>query len=347
MRRSWRRLLGALVPYGALVALTVIVILAFAGEPPPTATFPEPPEIAPLPRPDLGLGEATLTGVVQDQGGRPVGDAGLVVVLERRVAWTWTDVEGRFHLAELPARTLDVAIVARGFEPARVAALPGPARVRLVLTRKIAPPPDVPGLTAKDLVGQVAFTPLETPGEGYEVALLPALGLDRIDAGFPARARVDADGRYSVAGLAPGEYEVLLLPPEARGGTWPNLLAGADGVAPRHEHPAPGQGPTESEGDPVRLDLRSRAGAVGGRLSDRRRSGGATWLGGALVEVFPLDEDGAPDLARVLWTRSDAEGAWTVRHLPAGRYRVTLAAGAERRERDVIVRERARVDPDL
>lgn len=339
--------LGQLVPLVSLATLGVIAVLALAGEPPPVATFPEPPRVAPLPAPDLGLGSATLTGVVVDGGGRPLADAGLVVLLERRAAWTWTDAEGRFTLDELPERTVEVAIVARGFEPAQVAAVPGPTPVRLTVSRRIDPAPELPGLAAQGLVGRVTFTPLETPAEGYEVAFLPVLGVERIDAGRPARARVGEDGSYHVPDLAPGEYEVLLLPPESRGGTWPNLLAGADGAAPRHEHPAPGEGPTDSELDPLELDLRSRAGALGGRLSDPRRSGGATWLSGALVRVEPLDAAGRPEPARLLWTVSDAEGAWSVRHLPAGRYRVTLAAGDERRERDVIVRERARVDPDL
>jgi hypothetical protein len=284
---------------------------------------------------------------VVDGGGRPVADAGLVVLHGARIAWTWTDQDGRFRLRELPDAAVDVALVARGFEPARVAALPGPGEARLVLARRIDPAPELPGLTALDLCGQVEFTSLEDPGEGYEVALLPVLGLERIDSGMPRRVRVAADGTFVVPDLLPGEYELSLLPPEARGGTWPNLLTGPDGNAPRHVQPSPGEGPTEDAGDPLRIELRSRAGSLAGRLSDRRRSGGATWLGGAVVRVEPLDEAGVPDPVRVLWTVSDAEGGFSVRHLPAGRYRVSLAAGIERRERDVIVRERARIDPDL
>jgi hypothetical protein len=335
------------LPPAALVALGVVLVLALASESPPAASFPEPPVLDPLPRPDLGVGPAELTGVVVDGGGRPVADAGLVVLHGARIAWTWTDRDGRFRLTELPDRAVDVALVARGFEPARVAALPGPGEVRLVLARRIDPAPELPGLGALDLGGRVEFTSLETPAEGYELALLPVLGLERIDSGLPRRVRVAEDGTFIVEELLSGEYELVLLPPDARGGHWPNLLAGPDGSAPRHEHPAPGGGPTEDADDPVRIELRSRAGSLAGRLSDRRRAGGATWLGGAVVRVEPLDDAGRPDPVRVLWTVSDAEGGFAVRHLPAGRYRVSLAAGAERRERDVIVRERARIDPDL
>lgn len=342
-----RRFLARVIPFAALVVLAVLVVLALAGSPPPVASFAEPPDVAPLAPPDLRLGTATLAGVVVDGAGRPIADAGLLVVDAGRLAWTWTDIEGRFVLTEVPATTLDVALVARGFEPARVSANPGPTPARLVMGRRIDTAPDLPSLAALDVAGRVAFTSLESAEAGYELAFLPVLGLERIDSGLPRRTRVEADGSYRIAGLAPGEYEVHLLPPEARGGVWPNLLVGADAAAPRHEQPAPGGGVTEGEHDPVRLDLRSRAGCLAGRLSDRRRAGGASWLGGAVVRVEPLDVDGRHDPVRVLWTVSDAEGGWTVRHLPAGRYRVSLAAGAERRERNVVVRERARVDPDL
>jgi len=335
------------LPTAALIALGVVLVLALVSKSPPAASFPDPPVLAPLPRPDLGLGTAELVGVVVDGGGRPVADAGLIVLHGVRIAWTWTDANGSFRLTELPDQAVDVALVARGFEPARVAALPGPGEVRLVLAHRIDPAPELPGLTALDLGGRVEFTSLETPAEGYELALLPVLGLERIDSGMPRRVRVAEDGTFVVEGLLPGEYELLLLPPDARGGHWPNLLAGPDGNAPHHDHPAPGSGPTEDASDPVRIELRSRAGSLAGRLSDRRRAGGATWLGGAVVRVEPLDEVGRADPVRVLWTVSDAEGGFRVRHLPAGRYRVSLAAGAERRERDVIVRERARIDPDL
>jgi len=341
------RLLLRLLPTASLVALGVVLVLAWASKSPPAASFPDPPVRAPLPRPDLGRGPLELVGVVVDGGGRPIADAGLVVLHGAQIAWTWTDRDGRFRLAELPDQAVDVALVARGFEPARVAALPGPGEVRLVLARRIDPAPELPGLAALDLGGQVEFTSLETPAEGYELALLPVLGLERIDSGMPRRTRVGADGQFVVEDLLPGEYELLLLPPDARGGQWPNLLVGPDGSAPRHEHPAPGAGPTEDAGDPVRIELRSRAGSLAGRLSDHQRAGGATWLGGAIVRVEPLDEAGRPDPVRVLWTVSDAEGGFAVRHLPAGRYRVSVAAGAERRERDVIVRERARIDPEL
>ncbi len=352
------RLIRRHLPGAALTTLAVLALLAALGEPPPLAGFPAAPAVPPLPRPDLGLGQSELSGRVTDDSGRPVADAGLVVLVAGRLFWTWSDGAGAFRLAGLPSgpqsgpqpgQPLEVAVVARGFEPAQLAATPGPEPVVLVLPRRIDPSPVLPGLQALDLRGEVRFSPLESPAEGYEVAFLPVLGLERLDAGFPRRVAVDAEGRFAVPALAPGEYEVLLLPPEARGATWPNLLAGPDGTAPRHEQPAPGSPEAGAEGpsDPLRLELRSRAGAVQGRLADRRRAGGASWLAGAVVRLEPIERDGEVAPARVRWAVSDTDGGYLLRHVPPGRYRVSLAAGAERRVRDVLVRELTSVDPDL
>jgi len=342
-----QRLLTRWIPLVSLTLLSALVLRAMTSSPPPLAAFPEPPEIAPLPVPDLALGAATLRGVVVDTTGRPIVDVGLVALLETRVAWTWTDSDGRFVLTEVPARTLELATLARGFEPTRLTAAPGPSEVQLVLTRRIDAPPELPSLAALALAGRVTFTPLEDADGDYELALLPVLGLDRIDSGLPSRAPVARDGSFWFEALPPGEYEVLLLPPEARGGTWPNLLENSAGMAPRHTQPAPGGAATEGPQDPIALDVRSRAGGLEGRLSSRSKSGTATWLAGALVQVEPTDSLGVPIPSRVVWTTSDAEGAYRLRHLPPGRYRVLLAAGEERRERAVLIGERALVNPDL
>lgn len=344
------RWLRRYVPWAALTTLAVLALLAALGQPPPLVGFPAAPELPPLPRPDLGLGPATLHGTVVDEAGRTVADAGLLVLVGGRLFWTWSGGAGEFRLAGLPRdQPLEVAVVARGFEPAQLAATAGAAPARLTLQRRIDQSPVLPGLAALDLRGEVRFSPLESAAEGYEVALLPVLGLERLDAGFPRRVPVDAEGRFAVPALAPGEYEVLLLPPEARGAGWPNLLAGPDGAAPRHEQPAPDtpEAAAEGPGEPLRLELRSRAGAVQGRLADRRRAGGASWLAGAVVRLEPIDARGEVDPTRVLWAVSDADGGYRLRHVPPGRYRVSLAAGAERRVRDVLVRELTSVDPDL
>jgi hypothetical protein len=318
-----------IVPCLGLAALGAVVLVAVTSAPPPVASYPEPPPPAALPAPATGLGTATLTGTVLDVAGRPVADAGLVVLYGGRLAWAWSDAEGRFTLRDVPLGSFDVAVVARGFEPSRLATTSGGAPARLVLTRRIDPAPELPTLDALDVQGRVEFSPIESPADGYEVAFLPVLGLHRLDSGFPRRARVAPDGSFEVPALAPGEYEVLLLPPEARGGLWPNLLAGADGSTPIHEQP-----PVSADPDgraPIQLPLQSRAGALSGRLSDPRPSGAARWLEGALVRVEPYDgRDGAKDPTRVLWAVSDAEGAWSIRHVPAGNYEVSLTAGAHR-----------------
>ncbi|MEZ6015514.1 MAG: carboxypeptidase-like regulatory domain-containing protein [Planctomycetota bacterium] len=336
-----------IIPYASLLWLAVLVVLAFASKSPALAPFSTPPALPPLASPDLGLGAATLAGVVVDPSGRAVPDAGLVALAGKRVRSTWTDREGRFTLTRLPEGALDLAVIAQGFEPNRTSVTPGPDPVRVELGRAIRPAPMLPGLAALDLVGKVAFTPLETPAEGYELALLPVLGVERIDAGAPRRTLVAPDGTYRVPRLAPGEYEVLLLPPDARGGLWPNLLTGADLNPLRHDHPAPPTEELATEFEPVRLDLHSRAGSLEGRLTDRRRARGAAWLGGALVRVEPIGANGEPDPVRVVWAVSGEDGAWSVRHLPPGRYHIALAAGEERRDVDVIVREQQRVRSDL
>jgi len=112
-----------------------------------------------------------------------------------------------------------------------------------------------------------------------------------------------------------------VLPPWARGGTWPVLARGAC---------------TAHAGGAATLELALAVGELAGELGEP--SGRP--LVGALVAVSTLDARdpvGGPQLWPPLVT--DTAGKFRVELLPPGRYRVHLRAGAAARDVEVTVAE--------
>ena len=88
---------------------------------------------------------------------------------------------------------------------------------------------------------------------------------------------------------------------------------------------------------------RSQGGEVAGFAHDADDGQPLAW---AMVVAIPLAIDPeVPDQRRFPAVQSDATGAFRVRHLPPGRYLVQLAAGADRREVEVLVPAQGAVDP--
>ena len=310
-----------LIPLAGLAAMLVVVALASRDAPPLAADFGRPPEVRDLPSPDLGLGDVALDGTVFGADGRPVDGASVFVVQRGRPVWDFTDAAGRFHLTDLHAGPLEVAVHAPGHVATAVQAQVGAGPFVVRLKDAIPTPQRLPDPTRVPLVGQV-----RAPGTdltGYEVALLPTAAASEPGTGTPRRVACDAEGRFSVEALVPAEYEVLLLPAWAAGGAWPDLLTGLGAPPLRIVHPL-----VED------LQLASAAGTIAGVAFDEDHG---EPLAGALVVALPRPDLDAADLRRFPPTRTDASGAYRLEPLPPGEYEVVLTAGEETRQATVLV----------
>lgn len=317
-RRSAERglRLGTLIPLSALLALALAWVLG-AG-----ARGPEPPRsggtapllsFEPLESP---LGQATLRGVVRSAGGEAVGEALVLARVGDVPAWTYTDERGAFELTSLHPGPVLLRVCARRFEVEDfLVEAPGDGE-RLLLTHELDSPPSLPALERADLVGEVQPPWPEWVVTGCEIALLPTDPPQTFGAPVPRRARVAADRSFRFEGLILGRYRVLLLPPWAEGGTWPDLAA-----AREIEH-------TRAAGG-ARMTVALVAGIVESRVTD---DAGAP-LAGALVLLHPVD---APER---LWppTSTDSDGRLALRDLPPGVYSVTISAGAAEVQRTLEI----------
>jgi hypothetical protein len=326
------------LPIALLAVLTALALYALGREVPfqqQIDSLPPDPVLAP---PALGVGAASLVGRLLDPRGEPLEGASLSTLQRGRPLWTYTGADGVFRLDEVDEGPLEISVVARGHaaQVFRTVAGRGPVELRVAAT--LDPPPSLPDPPTSDLVGQIALPLAPDERADYEVVLVPDATPDTFGVGVPRRARTDGDGTFRIEDLVHGDYRVRLLPPWAAGGSWPNLLAPWQDPAPLLTHPA-------ADGPPR---LESIAGALAGVALERTRPGtDPAPVEGALVLVSPLGvgADGHPDPHPFPGEQSGPDGAWQVRHLPPGRYRVTLAAGTDRREAVVTVRAGARVDP--
>lgn len=334
MRASARTLL----PAAGLVALAIVAAQALRPSPPLPFSLAEAPPGEPLTAPELELGQAVLAGVVVDDLGLPVADATIVAERKGRPIWTESDERGRFELRELDPGPVRLSIVHDDFGALERVALAGGSPIELALGARLVSPPAFALGPRAPLTGRVL---LRTAGslEGFELAFLPVAPADRIGSGVPRRVGLDASGDFHLEALHEGEYELALLPPWARGGTWPDLLRGWESPALRYAHAAPSP-PVE----PRTLELVCVAGEIAGRVLS---PDGERALGGAMIAAVPaLGEGGVHVPARILPpVRSNAQGQYLIPMLPPGRYTVTLVAGSDRRQAEVSVPEAGSVDP--
>lgn len=324
-----------LIPILSLVGLAVVMVVGMRAEPDPLL-LQGMPEHKDLRRPEIHTGSSQIRGRIIDAAGTPVADASLFVAQNGRPLWTVSDAAGAFLLEDVNPGPVVVAINHRDHAPVRIETLAGPQSVELDLGERLPDPPSIPVLPVLDLEGTASVRGTEDL-TGYEVALLPTASANRREGGLPRRVLLDADGSFRVQNLLQAEYEVLLLPPWAQGGSWPDLLAGQNHRHLRYTHP-----PAE-QGAPTALDLVAQAGEVSGFAHDRDDG---RLLQGAMIVALPVRSDGeSPDQRRFPAVQSDATGAFRLRHLPPGRYLVRLAAGADRREVEVVVPAQGAVDP--
>lgn len=251
-------------------------------------------------------GEHELWGVVLDADGSSA--EGVLVQLragpEPRGDFTLAD--GSFAIHELPAGVHEVVLVAPEHLPVTVEVeLPLEEPVVFHLPPRRAPLESLPLIERRELTGRLLPSPaaLSNDLRDYEVVLRPLPGADPLEGGVVRRVPAAPDGRFAVPDLVDVPYVLEVLPPWARGGSWP-VLARRD----------------VERGGSSELEIRLESAEIRGVVRDPT---GAR-LEGALVRVTAESDENR------IWPAgtTDAEGRYVVPDLPAGRYYLRLRAGA-------------------
>ncbi|HEX6885679.1 MAG TPA: carboxypeptidase-like regulatory domain-containing protein [Planctomycetota bacterium] len=324
-----KRRLEVLLSVAVLASLALAIVLA-RPTPPDQALFGAGPELARTLGPlELPAGTLTLAGRVSTADGRPAPEAFVVLLPPDDehselppLHHAYSDAEGRFALEGLPAGPLRV-VLSHPSAPPRTFALelPVEGEVAWSLAEPLPELPVLPPREASELSGLVRTDEQEGAADltGFEVWLVPAADTPLLAGASERRTSTDAQGAFAFAELTAAGYEARVLPPWARGGTWPILARGRV---------------TVRAGEPHSLGLALEVGAVEGTLLDP----GGRPLPGAVVSVAALaalDPVGQP----ALWPPAvtDAQGRFRVGLLPPGRYLVHVRAGAARGDSEVVV----------
>lgn len=280
-------------------------------------------------------GTLELAGTLRTAAGAPA--AGAFVALLRAdddpaevepVQGATADDEGRFALRRLSPGAYRVVLTHPSAPPRTlVVELPfadGAGEVSWELAPPLQPLPVLPELRRGPLAGRLSL-PETFPGdgapslEGFEVVIVPAPETPALSGACERRVRTDAAGAFALPDLVLASYQVLVLPPWAKGGSWP-VLARVPCA-------------TSEGGTTVRLPL--EVGALEGLVQEAD----GLPLAGALVRVSATDQRDAVGEPQ-LWPPAVSEpgGRFRVELLPPGRYALHLRAGAASRDVDVVVR---------
>jgi hypothetical protein len=277
---------------------------------------PEPQAVRTLPTPAERFDDLLLQGRLLDAGGRPAAGAAVVVEHTAGVATTTTDGLGRFRVGGLAAGPARADLLLHGHRPvAYELVLPSVEAVEWVAGAEFDPVEALAPIEQSGLEGRLEPLPVDA-ASGYEVWLRASGPPERaaLAGVVERRATVDSDGRFRFEALAHGDYEVALLPPFARGSSWPRLVT----LSFVHGADAPG------------LVVASDSSSILGKLID----GTGRPVVDAAVRLSPVD-----DLDH-LWptVRSDLDGTFRVAHLVDGSYRLEVRAG----EAELVERIRVR-----
>lgn len=311
-----------------LVGLWVHQVVDGPGAPVDVGAITAPADPAELGLPTARERSGRLSGVVHTSTGLGASDVLVTLVVGDELFWTSSDALGTFELVGLPSSGRAALCAAPLAAPALSVDLELPAGgpLRLDLPPPFEPLPTLPQVRRSTLTGVVRL-----PGDGdgnerdpsgYEVWLAPhdqtAAGLREVpapglDGRVHRRVEVERDGRFRVGDLAVGAYQARVLPPWARGGSWP--VIGTLSL----DHARRG-------GAPV-VDV--SAGAIDGVVLDEDGEP----IAGALVRASD-----ASDPALLLpATRTDAQGRFAIEDAPEGSIRLRVRAGERAAERTLRI----------
>jgi hypothetical protein len=331
------------VPFVAALLVLAGLALAFAlarPEPPDASLFGPQMALAPVLEPLAAPGGAlALRGSVHHAGAGPAADVLVALVrAEDDPAETeplyhaYTTADGRFALARLAPGRYTVLLVHASAPPRTLAlelphaAVNGDAAdgdVRWELAPPLPPLDVLPELARGALEGRIVVPAALAQGlvdlAGFEVVLAPTEDTPPLAGAALQRTPTDATGRFALERVVAAAYAVEVLPPWARGGSWPVLARGTARVA------ADGR---------VTLELALEVGGLAGELAEAN----GRPLVGAVISVAALDALDAVGEPQ-LWppATSDDAGRYRVALLPPGRYRVHLRAGAAATDTEVRV----------
>ncbi len=288
-----------------------------------------PPETA-LTRPVMPDHSARIVGRVLDPAGPGVGEVSLVVLQGSRVSWTFSQADGSFELDGLAPGVVSIALDHERFPATRMEGIAGDTPIDLVLPSPLASIPIIEAPRGEDLSATI-HVPTKLDLQGFEVSITPSPGAPKTHHGYARRTLTDSAGSFEFPDLIPGEYLIRLIPPGRPGASWPDLLAPRNDSTLRFRHPQ----------DALRFAY------TGGRIEGVFHAPEGHYPGGAVIEVRPRNGD-APGMApkgRLFTTQTDAEGSYTLEHLPPGAYSVTLMSGTLTQTAMVEVPPLGWVDP--
>ncbi len=262
-----------------------------------------------------------LAGRVVDPSGAPLADALVWLRAHDAPHFAYTDAAGAFQIESIEEPPWRVTILAQGFAPlVRDLEKVEAADTTFRMDAPLGAAPALPMISRTRLAGEV-----KGAVAGDEVVLIPTAAPETLSAPLPRRAKVGADGRFTFDDLIVGEYAVEVRPEWARGGSWPDLLRGID--EPRARTIDLSKVADPSKPDPLALEL--PVGDLEGKL------GG---LEGEAIEGGLVLASAASDPSRVFPPEtSRADGTFSMRGLPAGRYLLAVRAGSASVQKEVVV----------
>lgn len=278
-----------------------------------------------LPPLELPARPRTLSGHVVDPAGAPLSDALVWLRAHDAPHFAYTDASGAFRIEAIEEPPWHATVVAQGFAPLvreleKVEAVDTTFR----MDAPLGAPPALPKISRTRLAGEVKGLATGAVA-GDEVVLIPTAQPESLSAPLPRRTKVGADGRFAFEDLIVGEYAVEVRPEWARGGSWPDLLRAIDEPRPRTIDLAK----TANASKPEPLALELAVGDLEGKLAGLEGEA----IEGGLVLASP-----ASDPSRVFPPEtSGADGTFSMRGLPAGRYLLAIRAGSASVQKEVVV----------
>ena len=317
------------IPLGTLGALALAYGIQRLTSKPDAPIPLVPPEATVFPKLEPPRHEHKLAGLVVGATGEK---------LDRALVWlrsgdegnfTYTDAQGAFRFDALGAGPWPAKIVALGYEPLALELQDTGAAQTIRLAKPYGPPPVLATFERAPFGGHLAL-PEGFDASHFEVVLLPEHP-EQIDSALPRRCECDSKGVFRIEDLIVAHYTLRVLPAWARGGSWPDLLAGVGTGSARDFTHQKGAG---------ELVLQLAHGSIDGTLAEELVLGPDgqplpaphdVAVEGALIELTS-GADGAH-----VWPpqSSDAAGKFAFRALPPGSYVLTARAGARKLPRKI------------